>query len=332
MLVVSVLLATASAKNLTLDDVRGLYNKAVEDAHITMATDIDVLQINYGLALRKYYRALSDGAKSKEDLLTLTIIRNEIEMLMDIKSDVLPAIDNNANKKLISLRDTYKTSRIKLEQAKQAKLVDLKGTLVKTLNKLQKDLLNKGETDKALRVFDVITEVTGKAVDEYEESTKDQSVGLITRQGQVYARAVSKQTIDLQKGKTYVFVVNFITDKGSIDKQDPIPEWLPLDSTAWQPGQEWEQIKKIEDSKVVKVKKAKFGWSVATVKFTSSVDAKLRFGMATYQNGSTYFKDFTLVLEEAPLDNLFKKDLTQERMWEKTPDLNFAVGVNKAGK
>lgn len=332
MLIVSALLATASAKTLTLSEVRGMYNNAVQNAHVEAATEVSALQIKYTIALRKYYRHLSENAKTKEDLADLVVIRKEIEQLANLKGKDLPAVDPYAGKELLKLRQTYKTARVNIEKSKEAKLVELKGTLSTTLAKLQKELLAKGETEKALQVFDAIVEVDGKPVNEYEESTKDQSVGLLVRQGQAYARAVSKQVINLRKDTTYEFVVKFITEEGSIDKQDPIPEWLPLHSTSWQPGPEWELIKMIEESKVVEVKKDKFGWFEATVQFKSSVDAKLRFGMATYGNSRTYFKDFSLVNVAAPLDNLFNRDMTQERMWEKSPDLGFAVGVNKAGK
>lgn len=336
MLIVSALLATASAKTLTLSEVRGMYNKAVQNAHVEAATEVNALQIKYTIALRKYYRHLSDNAKTKEDLADLVIIRNELVQLTDLKGKDLPAVDPHAGEELLKLRKTYKTARDTIEESKEAKLVELKGTLSTTLAKLQKELLAKGETEKALEVFDAIVEVEGKPVDQEAELVRDLAVGIVKdNRTNPYRYAFSNQEFKLVKGKTYTFTVDLATEgAGVIDGYDEIPNLVPAGARVWANNDEdWQAILKTYNDRPFVIKKAKNGWKTFTLTFTSHLDKKVRFALSTYKNDKVFFKNFSLTESSNPLKNILdNKKLMNKSGWENGEELMFAnVGI-KPGK
>ena len=333
MMVISALLSTAQANQLTLESIAKLYTDAVTDATATADASLNTLNAQYLVALRKYYNKLSDTAKTHEDVTELTQIKKEIDDLIAAGTGSLPALKADSSERLTSMRSTYDKARDNISKEAEVELSNLKVKRVDALKKLEKKYLEEGLTDKALEVHNIIPkDVVVNDKQSYKQSAEATSIGFTAKEGAVYARATSKQLIKLVEGETYTFTVKAIFTDGAIDQSDSIPAWRNSDGVGWQPGPEWDLIKQIQESREVTITPGEFGWVNVQVTFKSSVTDKLRFAIGLYKNKQTYFKDFKLTSSTAPTENMFNKDMTAKSAWEDSDDISFAKGVNKAGK
>ena len=324
-------------KSLNLRDIEVLFENAIQAEAGKIFNSVGELQLKYADALRKY-RVQLVATREAENVAIIAAIDEELRNLMAVEGGRLLKLAPGSDLKMKAFRDTYKNELIQIKASGDRKAKVFREVLIEQLTALKKRLTKEGDVDGAVEVHRKLvklgSEVDDQNLQDYAQSTEDQSVGITAGTG-AYKYAYSNQEFVMKEGRTYTFSVELIVGgNGDIDTKDEIPFLVPAGTRGWSGNDaEWAAILKTMNGRPFKMTKDKFGWNKFTLTFTADFTKRVRFAMSTYQNDSVYFKNFSLVEETNPTKNLFNSaKLMTERGWENADELTFAVGVNKAGK
>ena len=339
-LIVGLVLTTVAngQKSLNLRDIEMLFENAIQAEAGKIFNSVGELQLKYADALRKY-RVQLVATRDAKNVAIIAAIDEELRNMMAVDGGNLLKLVAGSDLKMQAFRATYKRELDLIMDSGDRQAAALREVLIEQLTALKKRYTKEGNVEAAVEVHKKLAKL-GSVDDEeqnlkdYAQSAEDQSVGIIKGAG-AYAYAFSNEEFKMVEGKTYTFSVELIAGgEGVIDTKDEIPYLVPAGTRAWAGNDaEWAAILKTMNGRQFKISKSKFGWNKFELTFTADLTKKVRFAMSTYQNEQVYFKNFSLVETSNPTKNILNnRKLMTKNGWENSDELNFSVGVNKAGK
>lgn len=337
--------ATALADNAQLAKLKAQYDNALKKQAYTEEVELYKLVNKYQIALEKYHKTVAAQLAFSTDLDRLKAIEEEnaaaLKSLDGVEFPELKGKDTH----LHHLRNTFIKERNDLFKKGEVTRLTYKKTLIKEINKLEKEFIANDDLDSAFEAKDLRDKVTAELgvknvvlnyeSSEYEKSATALSVGIDPAKfpdNQGWRWAHTKQTVLLEAGKEYIFTVKVIGE--DISDSDNVPEFTPAGKVTWSDCEvEYAEFKKEWDKRSVKVRGGKFGWKQVTVKFKSNITKEVSLRLTTYKKTSVqYYKDFSLRSKDAPDVEMITLDLTDLENWREDSKLTIAKGVNKAGK